>query len=137
MTTEVDNPPSPLSAARVATPSSEKHARKMCFRIAKLLINRSWVSCDQSRFCFQIPTKTAYKLHTSFRRQASISQKIGAVRPEVFWRCAPDLGWEISITGAMSHPLIDWLLGRNVNEKSAVYRQNERLFSVRSQFCIS
>jgi hypothetical protein len=47
VTTLVDNPPSPLSAARDAAPSSEKHARKMRCRIAKLSINRSWVNCDQ------------------------------------------------------------------------------------------
>jgi hypothetical protein len=39
VTPVVDNPPSPLSAARVAAPSSEKHAPKMRFRIAKVSIN--------------------------------------------------------------------------------------------------
>jgi len=53
VTTVVDNPPSPLSAARVAALSSDTHARKMRFRIAKLSINRYWVNCDQSRFWFQ------------------------------------------------------------------------------------
>ena len=68
VTTVVDNPPSPLSAARVAAPSSEKHARKMRFRIAKLSINRSWVNCDQSRFWFHIPRKTPFKI--SYPREA-------------------------------------------------------------------
>jgi hypothetical protein len=45
VTTVVDNPPLPLSAARIAAPSSEKHARKMRFRIPKLSINRYWVNC--------------------------------------------------------------------------------------------
>jgi len=43
-------PPFATLAARVAAPSSEKHARKMRFRIENLSINRSWVSCDESRF---------------------------------------------------------------------------------------
>jgi hypothetical protein len=46
VTTVVDNPFSPLSAARVAAPSSEKHARKGRFHIAKLSINRSWINRD-------------------------------------------------------------------------------------------
>jgi hypothetical protein len=68
VTTVVDNPPSLLSAARVAAPSSEKHARKMLFRIAKLSINRSSVNCDQSRFWFHVPRKTSFKI--SFPREA-------------------------------------------------------------------
>jgi hypothetical protein len=70
VTTVVDNPPSPLSAARVASPSSEKHARKMRFRIAKISINRSRVNCHQSRFWFQIPRKTPSKI--SFPREAPL-----------------------------------------------------------------
>jgi hypothetical protein len=68
VTTVVDNPASPLSVARVAAPSSAKHARKMRFRIAKLSINRSWVNCDQSKFWFQIPRNTPLKV--SFPREA-------------------------------------------------------------------
>jgi hypothetical protein len=68
VTTVVNDPPSPLSAARVAAASSEKHARKMRFRIAKLSINRSWVNCDQPRFWFHIPTKTRFEI--GFPREA-------------------------------------------------------------------
>ena len=68
VTTVIDNPPLPLSAARVTTPSSETHARKMGFRIAKLSINPYSVNSDQYRIWFQIPRKITLKL--SFLREA-------------------------------------------------------------------
>jgi len=61
VTTIVDIAPSLLSAARVAAPSSEKQARMMRFRIAKLLIKLSWVNYDKSRLFFQIPRNTTFQ----------------------------------------------------------------------------
>ena len=53
MTAVVDKPPLPLSAARVAAPSSEEIGAKMRIlieRFTKLSINRSWVNIDQVSF---------------------------------------------------------------------------------------
>jgi hypothetical protein len=68
VTTVVDNPPLPLSAALFAAPSSEQHAWKMRFRIAKLYINRYWVNCDHFRSWLQVQRKMPLRI--SFQREA-------------------------------------------------------------------
>jgi hypothetical protein len=64
VTAVVDKPPLPLSAARVAAPSSEEIGAKVRIlieRFTKLAINRSWVNIDQVSYWFQIPTNPLSK----------------------------------------------------------------------------
>jgi len=57
-TAVADNPRQPLSAARVAARSREEDALSR----REALINRSWISCDQSRFWFRVPSNSPFKI---------------------------------------------------------------------------